>query len=135
MPVRMRVTLCAATLVPALVAAAGCGGSTSDKAGGAHHAPTVLTMASSLATTRELDAWAREVQARSGGTVRIRFANGWRNGQFDFETGLIHDVQAAKVDMGWVGSRALDAVGVRTFEALHAPFLIDSYPLEEAVLQ
>jgi TRAP-type transport system periplasmic protein len=131
----MRVTPGAAVMAAALVAAAGCGGSTSDKAGGTHHAPTVLTMANTAGTSRELDAWAREVQARSGNTLRIRFANGWRGGELDNETGLIHDVQAAKVDMGWVGSRALDAAGVRTFEALHAPFVIDSYALEEAVLQ
>jgi TRAP-type transport system periplasmic protein len=135
MPVRMRVTPCAAILVAALVAAAGCGGSTSDKAGGTHHAATVLTIANTTGTSRELDAWAREVQTRSGGTLRIRFANMWRGGELDNEVGLIHDVQAAKVDMGWVGSRALDAVGVRTFEALHAPFVIDSYSLEQAVLQ
>ena len=131
----MRVTSCAATLVAALVAASGCGGSTSDKAGGTHHTTTVLTMANAIFMTGDLEPWAREVETRSGGTLHIRFANGWRAGQRDFETGLIHDVQAGTVDIGWVGSRAPHTLGVSSFDALHAPFVIDSYALEEAVTQ
>jgi TRAP-type C4-dicarboxylate transport system substrate-binding protein len=92
-------------------------------------------MANAIFMTGDLDQWAREVEARSGETLHIKFANGWRMGQRDLEAGLIHDVQAAKVDIGWVGSRALPTVGVNSFDALHAPFVIDSYALEEAVMQ
>jgi TRAP-type transport system periplasmic protein len=135
-PVRIRLTSSAATLVAAFLAATGCGGSTSDKAGGTHHKPLVLTMANPSSTSHDLDPWAHEVETRSGGTLHIRFANNWRLRERDFEAGLIRDVKATKVvDMGWVGSRAFDAVKVSTFDALHAPFVIDSYTLEQAVLQ
>jgi TRAP-type C4-dicarboxylate transport system substrate-binding protein len=128
-------TSSAATVVAALLMAAGCGGSTSDKAGGTHDKPVVLTMANPSLSPTELEAFSSEVTKRSGGTLRVRFANNWRHGERDSETGLIHDVKAGRVDMGWVGSRAWDAVGVTSFDALHAPFLVDSYALEQAVLQ
>ena len=40
---------------------------------------------------------------------------------------MIGDVEAGKADLGWAGSRAFDSVGVPSFDALHAPLLIDSY--------
>ena len=48
---------------------------------------------------------------------------------------MIGDVKAGKADLGWAGSRAFDSVGVPAFDALHAPLLIDSYALEQRVLQ
>jgi TRAP-type C4-dicarboxylate transport system substrate-binding protein len=132
---RQPLTSSAATLVAALFAIAGCSGSTSDKAGGTHHKATVLTMANPSGQSHDFDPWALEVERRSGGTLHIRFANNWRLRQRDFEVGLIRDVKAARVDLGWVGSRAFDAVAVSSFDALHAPFVIDSYALEQAVLQ
>lgn len=133
---RLCVTSSAATLVAALLAVTGCGTSTSDKAAGTHHKPVVLTMANASFSPRDLEAFADAVAERSGGTVHIRLANNWRWGQRDFEPGAIRDVKAAKVvDMGWVGSRAFDELAVTSFDALHAPFAIDSYALEQAVLQ
>ena len=37
--------------------------------------------------------------------------------------------------MGWVGARALEGVGVTSFQALLAPLLVDSYELEAAVFE
>jgi TRAP-type C4-dicarboxylate transport system substrate-binding protein len=125
----------AAMFVAALLAVTGCGGSTSDKAGGEHPKPTVLTMANASFRPRELGPFADEVAKRSGGTLRIRFANEWRAGEPDVETGIIRDVKAGKIAMGWVGSRAFDAVGITAFDALQAPLAIDSYALEEAVIE
>ena len=48
---------------------------------------------------------------------------------------VIGDVKAGKADLGWAGSRAFDSVGVPAFDALHAPLLIDSYALEQKVLE
>ena len=48
---------------------------------------------------------------------------------------MIGDVEAGKADLGWTGSRAFDSVGVASFDALHAPLLIDSYALEQRVLK
>jgi TRAP-type transport system periplasmic protein len=135
-PMRARTAAGAAAVVAALLAVTGCGGSTSDKAGGKHPAtPTVLTMANAAGVPRELVPFADEVARRSGGTLRIRFANGWRTGEPGVETGVIRDVTAGKIAMGWVGSRAFDAVGVTAFDALQAPFAIDSYDLEAAVIE
>ena len=48
---------------------------------------------------------------------------------------MIGDVEAGKADLGWAGSRAFDSVGEPSFDALHAPLLIDSYALERKVLE
>ena len=52
----------------------------------------------------------------------------------DTETAIIDDVVAGRYDMGWVAQRPWHARGVDAFDALVAPFLVDSYPLEAAVL-
>jgi TRAP-type C4-dicarboxylate transport system substrate-binding protein len=123
----------ALALVTAVLA--GCRGA-ADKAGGGRHAkPLVLTLANYNFAPVELAPFAREVERRSHGSLRIAFHNFWRQGQTNVETKLIHDVQTGRADMGWVGSRAWDAVGVTSFDALHLPFLIDSYALEQSVLQ
>jgi TRAP-type transport system periplasmic protein len=93
-------------------------------------------MANSNGAPDEVQAFADTVARLSHGRVRIEFKNNWRAGQTTrYEAGLIEDVRRGKADLGWVGSRAWDTVGVTSFEALQAPFLIDSYPLEAAVLE
>jgi TRAP-type C4-dicarboxylate transport system substrate-binding protein len=114
---------------------AGCGSVGFDKAGGSHRTPVVLTMANGNFAPQELQAFADEVARRSGGALRIKFETNWRRGQRDAETGLIRDVRAGKADLGAVGGRAWDAVGVTSLDALQAPFLIDSYALEQDVLE
>ena len=123
-------------LLIALIAVAGCGGTGGDKAGGSPAIKTVvLTLANGNDGPGELGAFAQAVERESRGTLRIHFAHGWRAGDPHYETELIRDVQAGKADLGWVGSRAWDSVGVRDFGALHAPLLIDSYELEERVVR
>src|SRR3954452_10075696 len=118
------------------LAVGGCLGSNSDKAGGEQHQkPVVLTMANGNGLPLELEAFAASVARLSHNTVRIEFKNNWRQGSPSYETEVIGDVKAGKADLGWAGSRAFDSVGVPTFDALHAPLLIDSYALEQRVLQ
>lgn len=124
----------AAFAVLAVFLLAGCGGAPADKAGGTHHATTVLTLANSLGDENELQAFADEVERRSEGSLRIRFSNDWRKDQRDYEPALIRDVAAGKADLCWVGSRAFPAVGIHSFDALTAPPVIDRYELEGAVL-
>jgi TRAP-type C4-dicarboxylate transport system substrate-binding protein len=118
------------------LAAGGCDGtSSSDKAGSERDSkPVVLTMANGNGSAVELEPFAAEVARLSHGTLRIRFANDWRQGAPDYETKLIGDVKAGKADLGWAGTRAFDSVGVAAFDALHAPLLIESYVLERKVL-
>jgi TRAP-type C4-dicarboxylate transport system substrate-binding protein len=122
--------------VVAAAALTGCGGAGPDKAGGrAPRKVLVLTLANGPATPMELDGFAREVSRLSGGTIRISVENGWRPGQLNYETGLINDVRRGKADLGVSGSRAWDALGIDSLRALATPLLINSYELEQQVLQ
>jgi TRAP-type C4-dicarboxylate transport system substrate-binding protein len=127
----------AALLAGALsLAVVGCGGASADKAGGRHEAkPTVLTMANGNSETSELEPFAAAVARLSGGTLRVEFKNSWRADSPDYGPGVIRDVRAGKADLAWAGSRVFDRLGVQSFDALHAPLLVDSYPLERRVLE
>jgi TRAP-type C4-dicarboxylate transport system substrate-binding protein len=114
---------------------AACAGPGVNKAGGqAARPPVVLTLANPLGSSEEVDGFAGEVARLSGGTIRIDVRSRWRYGQVAFESGLIGDVGAGKADLGIVGSRAWDSVGVTSLRALGAPLLIDSYALQERVV-
>jgi TRAP-type transport system periplasmic protein len=116
---------------------AACSGSSSDKAGGAkEQKPVVLTFASFTGDIPpQLQVFAEEVARRSDGTLRIKFRPDWRHDDPDAERGTIADVKAGKVDMAWVGARVFDRFGVRSFQPLLAPLLIDSYELEGRVFE
>ena len=123
-------------LLAVMAVLAACGSPGFDKAGDrqARH-PVVLTLASFLGDSSELDGFAGEVRRLSAGTMRIDIRSRWRFGQVKFETGLIGDIRAGKADLGVVGSRVWDSVGVNSFQALGAPLLIDSYALQDRVLR
>jgi TRAP-type C4-dicarboxylate transport system substrate-binding protein len=77
--------------------------------------------------------FARQVRQISGGRMKIRIL--WEVTQVtNPEPATVSLVRDGKVDLGWIGARAWDTLGVRSFQALQAPFLIDSYPLLDAVL-
>jgi TRAP-type transport system periplasmic protein len=123
-------------LATVMAVLAGCTGLGLDKAGGRQaRQPVVLTLANFGGVSWELDGFANNVARLSGGTMRIDIRSGWRQGQAGFENGLIGDVRAGKADLGVVGSRAWDSVGVSSFRALDAPLLIDSYALQDRVVR
>jgi TRAP-type C4-dicarboxylate transport system substrate-binding protein len=126
----------AAVAIGIVVMSSGCGGGS--KAGGAGGKHTiVLTLASQIrgGPPEQLTSFAEEVRNRSGGTVRIEFKDNWRAADLRQELDTIRDVKAAKVELAWVGARAWDWVGVRSFDPLVAPLLIDSYALEQRVFE
>lgn len=128
----------AVAAVAVALAGAGCLGGGGTKAGGASaRHTTVLTLASEISggQPEQLDAFARAVERQSGGTLRIQFAPNWRAGDLKQERDMIADVRAGKVELGWVGARAWDWEGVKSFDALLAPFLIDSHALEQRVFE
>jgi TRAP-type C4-dicarboxylate transport system substrate-binding protein len=96
--------------------------------------PVTLTFANGNGTTPDVQPFADAVARLSGGHIRIKFRSDWGRGRRDYEQRLIRDVAAGKVDLGWTGARAFDALGDRSFDALIAPLLIDSYPLEQKVV-
>src|SRR5262245_41653733 len=121
-------------IIAAALAVAACGAtqrSGSQTAG----TTTVLRLANANPSTQELQVFIDQVAKVSNGRLRIEPVNHWRQGETEYEQGLIADVKAGKADLGWVGSRVLAGVGVTSFEPLHAPFLIDSYADEGRVLE
>jgi TRAP-type C4-dicarboxylate transport system substrate-binding protein len=119
-----------------LAASAGCGASGLNKAGGNQARQTVvLTLANPSGLSWELDGFAEQVRRLSAGTMRIDIKSSWRIHQVDFETGLIRAVKEGKADLGVVGARAWDSVGVSSFRALDTPFLVDSYALQDRVVR
>jgi TRAP-type C4-dicarboxylate transport system substrate-binding protein len=127
-------TLLAAVAVA--LAPSACSSSGVDKAGGTRtEQPVVLTLADHETGPHQVQLWIEEVQRRSGGSLRIQVTNRWRDQEVAYDKGTIADVQAGKVQLAKVAARAYDTVGVTSFQALLAPFLIDNQRLEQRVLE
>ena len=134
---RLAALMIAAT---ASVTVSGCsvgGDSGADKAGGPD-APIELRLANTgaeIAQTPAVEYFVERVEELSGGQVRIEVVDDWAEFASDAEQQVVQDVAAGEVDLGWVGSRVFDTLGVKSFQALTAPMLIDSYALENAVIE
>jgi TRAP-type C4-dicarboxylate transport system substrate-binding protein len=119
-----------------MLAAAACSGSGVDKAGGTRtEQPVVLTLANHEQGPEDVQFWVDEVQRRSGGSLRIQVTNRWRDQEFAYDKATIADVQSGKVQLAKVNARAYDTVGITSFQALLAPFLIDNHTLERRALE
>jgi len=130
---RMSALLVALTVA---LAASACAGSNIDKAGGTRtEPPVVLTLANHEKNQQDVQYWLEEVQRRSGGSLRIQVTDRWRDQEFAYDKATIADVQADKVQLAKVNARVYDTVGVNSFQALVAPFLIDNYTLQRRVLE
>jgi TRAP-type transport system periplasmic protein len=108
-----------------------------DKAGGAGP-PVELRLANTgaeIAQTPAVEYFVERVQQLSGGNLRIDVVDRWADFAPDAEQQVVRDVAAGEADLGWVGSRVFDTLGVKGFQALTAPMLIDSYALENAVIE
>ena len=79
--------------------------------------------------------FAAAVAKRSGGSIRIDVSPTWHRDRLDFERGIVEDVRAGRSDLGVVGARVWDTLGVTSFQALLAPFLVDSLELQRRVLE
>jgi TRAP-type transport system periplasmic protein len=124
--------------VTAASAMAACSGSSAgeDKAGGSN--PLVLRLANTngdLSFTPAVEYFVKHLEEISGGGVRIEVVDEWGGFAADAEQQVVEDVSAGEVDLGWVGTRVFDTLGVQTFQALTAPLLVDSYALESAVIE
>jgi TRAP-type transport system periplasmic protein len=109
----------------------------SDKAGGPAGGTVLLRLANTTSDPSQAPAVAdfiRRVRVLSGGSVRVQVINQWGDYAPSDEAQVVHAVAAGTVDLGWAGSEVFDTIGVPGFQALSAPMLIDSYPLENAVL-
>lgn len=120
-------------------AIAGCAGSSTagDKAGGSQPGPIVLRMAGTPHGADDVppvEYFVQRVAALSRGAVTIKVIAPWGGYTPGAEAGVVRAVADGTVQLGWVGTRVLDTLGDPSFDALSAPMLIDSYPLEQAVL-
>ena len=114
--------------------ATACGAGNLDKAGNPSSKPLVLTLADGNGDTSDAQPFAAAVWNLSHGTLQIKIEGNWRPDDGSYETGLINDVRAGKAQLGIAASRAFDTVGITSFQALQAPFLIDNIALERKVL-
>lgn len=121
-------------VLAAALAIGACNSGDTQRAGGEPAGTKVLRLATA-GNAGELQVFIDQVEKDSNGRLRIKPVNNWRKGETRYEMGLIQDVKAGKADLGWVGSRVLAAAGVKSFEPLHAPFLIDSLEVENQVLE
>src|SRR5215470_13236068 len=119
------------------LALAGCGLPAGNKAGGPG-APVVLRMATVNGTPGfmpQVDPYlVSQVATLSAGNVRIDMAYHVGEDTPGGEQQVVRGVAAGRYDLGVVGTRVFDTLGVNGFQALTAPLLIDSYPLEQAVI-
>lgn len=109
----------------------------SDKAGGPGE-PVALTMATvngDLDFTPQIQYLLDRVAQLSDGNVQIEIV--YEVGDFapDAEQQVVRGVAAGEFDLGFVGTQGFEALGARNFVALSAPMLIDSYALEDAVIE
>jgi TRAP-type C4-dicarboxylate transport system substrate-binding protein len=132
-----RAALVLAATATLAVAACGGGGGGEDKAGGSG-GTVVLRLASTggnIDQTPAVKYFVERVDERSGGNLRIEVVDEWAEFASDAEQQVVHAAAAGEVDLGWVGSRVFDTLGVDSFQALTAPMLIDGYALEDAVIE
>jgi TRAP-type C4-dicarboxylate transport system substrate-binding protein len=55
--------------------------------------------------------------------------------EVDVEQVLVDKVAKGEAELGWVGARAFDELGVTSLRALTAPMLLDSYAVQQAVIE
>ncbi len=132
-----RKTRVAAGLFALLIALAACDSAGTDRAGGTTppEEVRVVRMASPNdgPAPVQVNLWVEEVERASGGTIEIEIVSAWRLGEADYEQATMDDVVKGEVDMAWVGVRAMDLLGERTFQGLVAPLLVDSHALQAEV--
>jgi TRAP-type C4-dicarboxylate transport system substrate-binding protein len=131
----------AAALVAVLVALpAGCDlGAGGDKAGGGT-APKPVELRLAVATEAD-DAgaplarfFASRATALSKGSMRVRVVFDAAGQQVaEPEARVARMVHEGEFELGWIGSPAWDRLGVTSFQALQAPFLVTSYALLDSI--
>jgi TRAP-type transport system periplasmic protein len=140
-PMRSRTRLAMLALVATgAMVAGGCArsGSADNKAGGPGE-PVVLRMANAygggLRLVPPVEYFVHRLEDVSEGHLRMEVVDDWGASAADAEQQVVRDVATGKVDLAWVGTRVFDTMGVKSFQPLTAPLLVDSYPLEEAVIR
>jgi TRAP-type C4-dicarboxylate transport system substrate-binding protein len=113
------------------VAAAGCGssdGTARNKAGAESAAKQqILRLESTDAGSPEALHFAKRIQARSGGALRVEIVQSYPGSVPANEAGLARALRAGGADFGILPARAWPAAGVPALAALQAPFVLGDY--------
>jgi TRAP-type C4-dicarboxylate transport system substrate-binding protein len=76
-----------------------------------------------------------QVHERSDGAIQINVAHSYGAFTPDVEDRVVRHVAEGHMDLAWIGTRVIDTMGVESFEALTAPRLVDSYALQNAIIE
>ena len=139
---KSRAAIAAIGLIPAtVILASACSNGTEpgNKAGEVNQ-PVVLQMAdlnagSDLRGTPEIQYFVQRVSDLSSGKMSVKVVYSVGGLAMNAEQQVVKDVAGGSFDLGFAGTSVFDTLGVPSFEALSAPMLIDSYPLENAVIR
>jgi TRAP-type transport system periplasmic protein len=139
---KSRAAIAAIGLIPAtVILASACSNGTEpgNKAGPVDQ-PVVLRMAdlnagTDLRGTPEIQYFVQRVSDLSGGKVSVKVVYSVGGLAVSAEQEVVRDVATGSFDLGFAGTSVFDTLGVASFQALSAPMLIDSYPLENAVIR
>ena len=106
---------------------------------GAVGEPVVFRLANTsldlLSQNRAAADFIERVSALSAGQIRIEVINSVGGFAPDNEAQVVQAVASGRVDIGITGAGVFDSMGVLGLRAASAPMLIDSYPLEKAVIE
>lgn len=123
-----------AVMTTGAITLAACTGDAEGKSG-AEPAATTVVLANSgndLDLLPGVQFFVDHLRGLSKGRMTVRVASRW--GAEEDEVDVLKGVAEGKADLGVSGTRALDQVGVRGLTPLNAPFLVDSYAAQNAVL-
>jgi TRAP-type C4-dicarboxylate transport system substrate-binding protein len=121
-------------LVCAGLVLAGCNSAVDRAGGGGDPEPTVLRMVNPLVGI-EVQPFVDAVTRLSHGSLRIDLQNNWHLGEPGAESDLVGYVRRGRAPLGVTPVRAWHTAGINSFDALIAPFEVDSLALEKRVLQ
>ena len=123
-----------AGVVVGAVILSGCGAQ-ADKSGGEQAAAPLVLKGISTRNSGEAQPFIDQVAELSHGSITLELAAGWRGESITGESESIDEVRSGAADFAVVPVRAWRDAGVTSFDALIAPMAIDSYALQDAVLQ
>ena len=128
-----RIRLLAGLVVGAVVVS-GCTTSV-DKAGDQVAQNPVVLLGIDTRASQEIQPFVDEVATLSGGSMKFVFHADWHKTDAAADAEAIAALRAGSVDFAVVPVRAWHAAGVSSFDALIAPMVVDSYALQDQVLQ
>ncbi|MEO3856926.1 TRAP transporter substrate-binding protein DctP [Acrocarpospora sp. B8E8] len=115
-----------------------CASATQGGKSGPGPAVTTLTLGTDdtpgLPGADAVEEFARLVQAKSGGTVRVQPKWNAAGPVTQWDQAVARLVTGGDLDMGLIPARAWDTEGITTMSALHAPFLVTSDYLVDRIL-